>query len=305
MKKIILIAIVLSAAIIGCQPEILFDTPELNPPPSSVKNFTVQNRAASQAFVVNNAAGQTITTAKGTKYYLPVNAFVHADGSAVTGDVSINVKEVLTPQEMIFNDMPTVSSGRLLESGGEYKITAIQNSKELKLAPGKLLRIQMPDAGVSMSGMKVFNGVADANGNVDWVANANPGNVVVGDSTLFSKGDLFCDSVNWINCDKFINDPTVEFTVFPGNAPGHDSTNIFIHLTGRNTVVKMNWTQGLSYFKTNMALAVPSTIVGVSVKNGQFYAAVLPVNIQNGQSTTLSFVPYTIEDLKARLKQLR
>jgi outer membrane protein assembly factor BamB len=305
MKKIILIAIVVSAAIISCQPEILFETPNITPPPAPVKNFTNQNRSSYQAFVVNNAAGQTITTTKGTKYYLPADAFVNIDGSAVTGDVSVHVKEVLTPQEMIFNDMPTVSNGRLLESGGEYKITAAQSSRELKLAPGKFLRIQMPDAGVAMTGMQVFNGAADANGNVNWVANSNPGNVVVGDSTLFSKGDLFCDSINWINCDKFINDPTVEFTVFPGNAPGHDSTNIFVHLTGRNTVVKMNWTQGLSYFKSTMLLAVPSTIVGISVKNGQFHAAVLPVNVQNGQSVTLTFTPYTVEQLKARLAQLR
>ena len=137
------------------------------------------------------------------------------------------------------------------------------------------------------------------------VPNTSPGNVVVGDSTLFSNTNLFCDEINWINCDKFVNEPTVEFTVYPGNAPSGDSTNVFVHLTGRNTVVKMNWTQGLNYFKSNMLLAVPSTIVGISTKNGQLFASIGAANVQHGGSTAMNFVPYTEKELKDRLLKLR
>lgn len=305
MKKIILFAIILSSALIACQRENSFISPGNTSGPTTLDQLKKASRASSEVFTISNAASQNITTSKGTKYYFPNNTFVNTDGSAVTGDVVISVREIITPQEMIFADMPTVSNGRLLESGGEYNITASQSGRLLKPGPGKFLRIQMPDAGVSMTGMQVFNGVADASGNVNWMPNNNQGNVVVGDSSLFSRGSLFCDSVNWINCDKLINDPTVEFTVYPGNAPSPDSTNVLVHLTGRNTVVKMNWTQGLSYFKSNMVLAIPSTIIGISSKNGQFYASVISSTIQNGQSLTLNFIPYSVEQLKAKLAQLR
>jgi hypothetical protein len=207
--------------------------------------------------------------------------------------------------EMIFNNMPTVSDGRLLESGGEFEIKVTQNNTALKLAPGNFIKIGLPNIGRDMKGMQVFKGVPDVAGDVNWVLNSNPGNFVVGDSTLFSNSNLFSDDINWINCDKFINEPTVEYTVYPGNAPSGDSTNVFVHLTGRNTVVKMNWLQGLAYFRSNMLLAVPSTIVGISTKNGELFASINSINIQNGGSVTMSFLPYTEKKLKDRLSKLR
>ena len=206
---------------------------------------------------------------------------------------------------MIFNNMPSTSNGKLLESGGEFQITVSQNNTPLKLAPGNFIKIGIPNKGVNLQGMQVFKGVVDASGEVDWVVNSNPGNLVVGDSLLFSNTNLFSDDVSWINVDKFINDPTVSFTVYPGNFPSNDSTNVFVHLTGRNSVVKMNWVQGLSYFKSDMVLAVPSTIVGISTKHGQLFASITPVNVQGGSSVTMNFLPYTEQQLKDRLSKLR
>ena len=206
---------------------------------------------------------------------------------------------------MIMANMPTTSNGRLLESGGEFQIVASQNNKSLKLAPGTFIQIDFPTAGRDMNGMQVFNGVPDADENIDWVLNSNPGNFVVPDSLLFSGAKLFADNINWINCDKFINDPTVEYTVYPGNAPSGDSTNVFVHLTGRNSVVKMNWTRGLDYFNSNTLLPVPSSIVGISVKNGKLHASITPVTIVNGMSTTLNFIPYTEAELKVELQKLK
>ncbi|MGF2414088.1 MAG: hypothetical protein ACQUYJ_17280, partial [Ferruginibacter sp.] len=288
----------------ACQREIS-DEINQNKRLTKINEFHKTTRNEQQSFTVNTATATVVTTTKGTKVLLPVNGFVYEDGKPVKGNINVSVKEIFTPMEMILNDMPTVAGNRLLESGGEFKVSVFQNSRPLKLAPGNFIKIGIPDIGRDLQGMQVFNGAVDANGNVNWNANANPGNVVVGDSTLFSKADLFADDINWLNCDKFINDPTVTFTVYPGNAPSGDSTNVFVHLTGKNTVVKMNWTQGLNYFKSNMLLAVPSTIVGISVKNGQFFCSVIPVNVQNGEFVTLNFTPYTEQELKTKLAQLR
>jgi hypothetical protein len=303
MKQITFLLIVSCFLLFACQKELSFKKEPVNI--ATLSSFTETNRNAGQGFTINSSVVQSITTEKGSKVEFKENSFVTQGGNPVTGSVDVFVKEVATPGEMILCDLPTMANGRLLESGGEYNITASQNGNQLKLAPGKYVKIEIPHRGNNMSGMQVFNGAADATGKVNWSVNTNPGNIVVGDSSLFSKSNLFCDSINWINCDKFINDPTVEFTVFPGNAPSSDSTNVFVHLTGRNTVAKMNWTQGLSYFKSNMLLAVPSTLVGISMKNGQLYASVISVNIQNGQSTTLNFTTYTEEQLKTRLALLR
>jgi hypothetical protein len=303
MKKIISIILFASLILVACQREVS-DQNRRQTTPGTLNDFFQQNRSSFEIFSVASSSPGQVATSKGTKLFFPPNAFVDENNVPVNGNIKVEVKEIVTPLEMIFNDMPTSSGGRLLESGGEYYITLKQNNRNLKLASGNFLKIQLPNAGGTANGMRVFNGVVGADQSVNWVVNNNPGNVVVGDSSLFSGSLLFCDNVNWINCDKFVNGPTVEFTVFPGNALSTDSTNVFVHLTGKNTVAKINWTQGLNYFKSNMLLAVPSTIIGISKKNGQFYASIIPVNIQNGQSITLNFTPYTIEQLKTRLANL-
>lgn len=303
MKKLTAVFITAAIFIISCQRELSYSIKETDIH-KTVNDFHDKNRKEQELFTINTANNSVISVSRGAKLHLPSNGFVTGDGRPVTGNIQVSVKEIYTPMEMIFNNMPTVSDGRLLESGGEFQIMVSQNSAPLKLAPGNFIKIGIPNIGRDMRGMQVFNGVANATGEINWVVNTNPGNFVVGDSTLFSENNLFSDEINWINCDKFINEPTVEFTVHPGNAPSADSTNVFVHLTGRNTVVKMNWEQGLSYFKSNMLLAVPSTIVGISVKNGELFASVSTANIQNGSSVTMNFLLYTEQQLKDRLSQL-
>jgi hypothetical protein len=302
MKSIIVFCLLAGLLLTACEPDRSFVAEKKQ---TSLADFYNANRSSVQSFAVNNSSGGVSTTSQGVKIYFPPNGFVTESGSSVTGNVDVSIKEILTPQEMILNNMPSMSGGMPLESGGEFQIKVSKNGQPLKLSAGNFLKIEIPKKpAISMSGMQVFNGVSDAQGNTDWRLNNNPGNFVVGDSTLFAYSSLFCDNINWINCDKFYNEPTVTFTVYPNNAPSNDSTNVFVHLTGRNTVVKMNWTRGLSYFNSDKLLAVPSTIVGISVKNGQLYASVTPVNIQNGQSVTMNFSPYSESQLKTRLAQL-
>lgn len=303
MKSVISLFAIVVVFLAACQPEISFvDDGKIQ---TSLTDFYGSNRSSVQSFAVSSISGGVVTTSHGAIIHLPANGFVTMDGTPVTGNVDIAVKEIVTPAEMILNNMPTMSGGLPLESGGEFRITATKGNQRLKLAPGNLLRIEIPDrSNVNMNNMQVFNGKMNNQGEVDWTANNNPGNFVVRDSMMFAKSSLFCDSIEWINCDKFINEPTVHFDVHPGNAPSNDSTNVFVHLTGRNTIVKMNWTQGLSYFTSDKVLPVQSTIIGISIKNGKLFAALLPVMVTNNQSVTLNFVSMTEEQLKERLSQL-
>ena len=304
MKKLSGFFIALAVLLGSCQPELSYLANEADVL-QSVTDFHEKQRKEQQVFKVNATNTGVISASKGAKLYLPSNGFITPDGRPVSGDMQVSVKEIYTPADMIFNNMPTTSNGKLLESGGEFQVVVSQNNIPLKLAPGNFIKIGIPNTGRNLQVMQVFNGIADANGEVNWVVNTKPGNFVVGDSTLFSNSNLFSDEVNWINVDKFVNDPTVTFTVYPGNFPSGDSTNVFVHLTGRNTVVKMNWQQGLSYFKSDMLLAVPSTIVGISTKNGKLFASISSVNIQGGSSITMNFLPYTEQQLKDQLSKLR
>lgn len=300
MKQQLTGSLVAIVILVGCQPETSFTREDVQ---TSVEDFYKKNRTSEQTFILSGTTGGIKTTSAGNKVYIPDNAFVTKTGNPVTGEVSISVKEYLTAYDMIMNNMPTMADGVPLESGGEFKVSATKNNQELELAPGKLLRIQMTK-GNNNNGMQIFNGTEDAQGNVNWTLNQTPGNIVVGDSTLFAGSSLFSSNMGWLNCDKFYNEPTVSFRVNPANAPSGDSINVFVHLTGKNTIVKMSWTRGLPYFESDKLLAVPSTFVGISVRNGKFYAGFASANVKDGGFVTLDFSPYTEKQLKKKLGEL-
>ncbi|MBO9728099.1 MAG: hypothetical protein J7623_05620 [Chitinophaga sp.] len=108
-----------------------------------------KNAPKFEHFTIDGAAGGTITTSKGTKYNIPANAFMTANGGLVYGPVDISIKEMTNVSEMILADKPTMTSnGQLLVSFGEFFVKAAQNNQDLSLRPkndtGKGIRVQVP-----------------------------------------------------------------------------------------------------------------------------------------------------------------
>src|SRR5687768_12040604 len=121
MKKLPVFFTAITLMIISCQPEhsYLAKESEVN---KTVSDFHTKHRKEQQAFTTTAASPAVISASQGAKLYLPPNGFVTPDGSPVSGNIQVSIKEIYTPMEMIINNMPTVSDGRLLESGGEFQI---------------------------------------------------------------------------------------------------------------------------------------------------------------------------------------
>jgi hypothetical protein len=289
----IIILFLMSSALISCQGEI--DTVLTPAKTVSLEEFFTRNTPAPKKLSANSSSTIFLTTSKGSNVRFPANAFVTQAGVPVTGDVNIEVQEISDPMNMILANKPTMSNGALLESGGEFYIRVTKNNEVLKLAPNSFVNI---DINKNMTGMKVFNGRPQADGTVNWVENTNTGNFVFPDS--LGKTKMFADSVEWINCDKFYNDPTITYSVLPGNCPLIDSTKIYLHLTGRNTVMSFP-KNGIS----NQLIASNATIVAICVKGGTLYTSVMSVVLQDGKSVTLQFSESTEDALKRKLQALK
>lgn len=290
----IIIFLLISASLISCQGEIdttVSDTTSY----VSLEQFFTKNATASKKLSANSNSTIFLTTMKGSNVRFPANAFVTKSGVPVTGEVNIEVQEISDPMNMILANKPTTSNGALLESGGEFYIRVTKNNEELKLAPNSFVNI---DINKNLTGMKVFNGRPQADGTVNWVENNSTGNFVFPDS--LGKTKMFADSVEWINCDKFYNDPTITYSVLPGNCPLIDSTKIYLHLTGRNTVMSFP-KNGIS----TQLIASPATIVAICVKGGTLYTSVMSVVLQHGKSVTLQFSESTEDALKRKLQNLK
>ncbi len=104
---------------------------------------------------------------EGTELLIPADAFLYPDGTPVTTDVEILLTEVANKPELILSNLPTVSNGRMLVSGGVIKIEAIADGKQLHLASGKSVLVNFP--GGYVKDMQLFKGQYDASGTMNWV----------------------------------------------------------------------------------------------------------------------------------------
>jgi hypothetical protein len=306
MRCYTLTCILLLLCFTACQKELSnAGTPDL---PSnkynSLTDFFELNRAEKQSFTFKSNAGGTCQGKSGNKFYFSPQCFA---GVLPDDAVTIEIQEILSPWEMILNNKPTMSNGKPLESGGEFNISASLKGNEIKLAPGKNIRIEVN--GDFAGGMSVFNGAPGVNGTVNWTINTGQNNIVINRRDTLGGGvrpgyDLFCDSLKWINCDKFINEPLIKCSFSPVNCPAVDSTAVYVHLSGRNSVLRLNDVLN-NVFYSNALMTAPATIVGICYKNKQFYAAIKSVNLSNNLVSSLEFIKISEDDLKKKLKGLK
>lgn len=198
-----------------------------------------------QIFNVNPLKDTAITCKEGTVLIITAGSFVDKHNEPVNSMVDINVKEIYSASEMIFNGLSTVSNGTLLESSGMVHITATSESEELKLAEGSPIRIQFKKIANSpfmrtflgLQDLSQINWVLDENNIYDTILYTEPTQMVVQldygadslvivnvtygvigtDTTRFRETteldtklyapfyQIHSTELNWINCDYFID----------------------------------------------------------------------------------------------------
>lgn len=168
-------------------------TPNNPSVPSETKAMFLANRHNDkETFTVNTELTTQIIASKGTKILIPKNAFEYPSGGIVTGNVTVDVLEVHTQSSMIWYGMPTMSNGRILESGGELMVKAYANGQELGLANGVNLKIEMPSDNYN-SNMTLYYGVETKSntGDVNWLLADSLG---YNDSISYDS-IVYCDTV--------------------------------------------------------------------------------------------------------------
>lgn len=122
----------------------------------------------SQIFTVNTERDTIIETRGGIIFALAANSFLDVHGQDVKGEIEVEVKEALTPFDVVKAGLSTVSEGRLLETGGMFYINARQDGKNLTLPFDKNIGVNIPDLQKGKE-MQLFKGQRTATGSIDWV----------------------------------------------------------------------------------------------------------------------------------------
>ncbi|HEX9513360.1 MAG TPA: hypothetical protein VF939_22875 [Puia sp.] len=125
----------------------------------TMTTFMASHGPQFESFTVDATAGASFTSSKGIKYTIPAGAFVTSGGAAVTGSVTVAVKEINSPGDMIMGDKPTLTSdGRMLVSYGEFFVKATQNNQDLLLKKDSAVKVQIPAKPVNGQEIPMWGG---------------------------------------------------------------------------------------------------------------------------------------------------
>lgn len=131
----------------------------------------------SQYFEIDGNKDTVIVGANGTMFAIPAGTFTDASNNSVTGKITVELKEALDPGTIMLSGLSTFSGDQPLETGGMFYINAKANGNDLKIG-GEGILTSVPQ-NESKTGMMMFDGVVDKNGNIDWVNPQQPENYLL------------------------------------------------------------------------------------------------------------------------------
>src|ERR1700756_746614 len=120
-----------------------------------------------QVFEINGNADTVLETGNGLIVAIPAGAFYNKHGEEVKDNIEIEIKEALTPADIMAAGLSTTSDGRLLETGGMFYINARQNGENLNVAKNKGLYVNVPTDKIKKD-MMLFEGQRLDNGQINW-----------------------------------------------------------------------------------------------------------------------------------------
>ena len=284
----------------------------------TMTTFRNNNAPKFESFTFDAAAGAVLTSSKGTTYTIPATAFQTSTGVTVTGSVTVDIKEISQPSEMIFGDKPTLTrDGRMLLSYGEFFIRAAQGSQTLQLRNDSTIKVQVKakpngqeipmwsgDSSITatLSGYDYLNTAitlsvqTSVHTGVQWdQLNTSYAFFNGSNGTLDFKIDSL---VQWRNCDAIISNSDPKTTMLcyftshynietTTDYMGDQPTMLYFKPRNQNTLIKFYNTilnapagfQGLLSYQSSIPVGMEGTFLAMSTVNGKFYAQMIDTTI--------------------------
>ncbi len=233
MKRITII-LIFASLLISCQKSTKIQINDYAIQINKLTDLITKVDKNKQVFKFSTKDKQTVIAKNGLKFLFDANQLETEDGSPLTDSIIIEVIECLNQIDFIQSNIQTISQGKLIVSGGAYKISMLSNGKQLKLKHNDSLTVYLPR--FSDEEMSLFYGQKDSLSNIQWLnTNLKFETPVTVASPAVVPGSLLdrieydsavnnvvyyvpvkITSLDWINCDRFyeIKDKTkLDFSI--------------------------------------------------------------------------------------------
>lgn len=314
-KYAVLGMLLVTATIWACNKEDTDDDPATPPvitPNTAFAALIAENIAdAEQSFSVNAGWGSQVVATQGTRLNFSPGAFVHSNGTPVTGVVDVKVVEVLGIGDMIWLNKQTVGNDngtlRLLRSGGALSITAFQGAEQLGTTEGGLL-VEIPTL-IGDPAMEFFSGSENAQGRMIWNPVDTVTVTVVPDYVevyYTIPYQLTPEGLNWMNCDYFASYPEttlVDATIPAGQST--DSTQVWIGFPTENAVMQMPHSTGQAYSTYQVVpVGMQAVVVGLRRDGSDYFSSFTTVTVTDNMNVPMTFSPTTLAQFEAAVDAL-
>lgn len=274
MKQLLLsaVAIAVSLTFSSCKKD-KKEFVQPNMPDAKMTAFFNANAPKYESFTIDASTGGTLTTSKGTKINFPAGIFKKANGQIVSGNVTVEVKDILQASDMLLGNRPTEANGEMLISFGEMTVKASQNGEALQVKNDSA-RVQVPLAPKPNAGGQQLREIPMWRGDsavsytlqgydhentsvsltqtgyiprgINWNTN---GNIATNNNNGTSSFAL--DSLGtWRNCDALMGDPRPKTTVLgyfsnqwnastSSSYMGAEPSMLFFKVKQQNSLVKL------------------------------------------------------------------
>ena len=230
--KALTVLTVLGLINISCSKERLEDeTPSLNSY-TETSNYLASKKQQEQVYTVDSPATGPIIAQQGTQMWPHKEIFMFPNGDDVHYPFEIRIIEIYKPIDMVYSQMPTVSDGKLLITGGEIRVKAFKDGQELVLRPMASIRLDFPTNSAD-NNMRVFYG-QESGSVVNWI---EPNDSVQVTSSFYQ---VYSHRMNWINCDYFA-DYSGTLSSFNLTSTTEDITTLakFIYFDGLHSMMQI------------------------------------------------------------------
>lgn len=143
----------------------------------------------SQFFIVNPSDDTTINTSHAARLVIKKGTFLTDD------KVTVEIKEVFRPEEILLTGLTTLSNGKLLASAGMLYFSATVNGKNIE--PSLPVKAFIP-GNCPDPNMKIFSGEIQSDSSVNWV---NPKEIARDTKKPDKKANTFDNSTDTSKTD--------------------------------------------------------------------------------------------------------
>lgn len=280
----------------------------------ALQNFLAENAPGLQTYTIDLSQSGMVITNGQIAISWTAGALLYANGQTVTGNVTMECREVHNKQSALYCGASMTAHGAALVSGGEFWLRFLQNNQELELRDNQSVGVSMM-AGLSPNcghGMHEYY-AGEIEDEQDFQLQSDDTIYYSDNPTLLGSPFVFeflLDHTGWINVDRMMS--TGEQTTFNVTLPqifNGSNCNVYISYDGTNSMAQLyHYSEsGHSYGSgTYYTLPVGAAIrfIAIAEIHGQFYYDEVSCTVTQQLSTSVNPMPSTPEAITARIAAL-